>query len=176
MTPVGGVEGDAGGLEAEALDVRRAADRDEDLVDLERLRAASGGAGGELQNLAVHAALHLGHADAHREAHAVAFQRHPHEAGGVGVLPAEEAVSCLHHGHARAEARERLGQLAADGPAAEHGEPPGQGGQREDGLVGEKACLAQPGNRRRGGARAGGDHGLLEAQSVPVHRDRIAGR
>ena len=53
----------------------------------------------------------------------------------------------------RAEAGERLGQLATDRPGADDREPPGQLGQAEDGLVGEVARRLEA--RDRAAPRAG---------------------
>ena len=73
----------------------------------------------------------------------------------------------------RSEAAERLRQLAAERAAADHQQAARQLGQVEDVLVGQIARLDEAGNRRRVRPRAGGDHGLLEAQLRAVHRQRV---
>ena len=95
---------------------------------------------------------------------AVARQRARDALGGIRVFAGQDLPLALEEGHLRAEAREGLRELAADRAAADHGEPAGQLGQGEDGLVREIAGLGQPGDGRLGRAGARRDHRLLEAE------------
>ena len=71
-----------------------------------------------------------------------------HDPRRVGVLAGQDVGARVDERHRRAEARERLGQLAADRPRADDREARGQLGQREDRLVGEVAGRLEARDRR----------------------------
>jgi hypothetical protein len=72
-----------------------------------------------------------------------------------------------------AEAGERLGELAADGSGADHGQPPRQRLEGEDGLVGEGVRLRQTGHGRHGGPRTGRDDASAEGEALAIDPDRV---
>ena len=74
----------------------------------------------------------------------------------------------------RAQACERLGQLDADGPAAEHEQPLRDVGEGR-GLAARPHAveLAQAGHRRDHRVRAGGDDDVLGRVGLAVHRDGV---
>ena len=172
FTPAARVELDARALEAEALDVRRPADADQDLVDGERLVPRSHAQTCSTFSSPLRSTFRR--LAPSTQLDAVARERPLHDLRGVGVLAREDAAAAISsRRHPRAEALEGLGQLAADRTGADHGEPRGPLGQLEDGLVREVAGLREPRDRRRGGAGAGRDHRLLEAQLRAVHLDGV---
>ena len=96
--------------------------------------------------------------------------------GGVGVLAGEELGPDVEDGDVGAEAREGLGQLAADRAAADDRQAAGQLGQVEDGLVGEVADSARgpgPAAPRRGPPVA--ITRPPEAQALAVDLDGVGG-
>ena len=93
---------------------------------------------------------------------------------GVALLAGEEVRLPVGDDHLAAQAREGLSELAAERPAADHQQTPGALGQVEDRLVGEIAGCFQALDRRTGGARAGGDDGLLELEPGAGDLDRAA--
>jgi len=78
--------------------------------------------------------------------------------------------------HLAAKPGEGLRELAADRTGPNDAQAPRQLGQAEDGLVRQIACLCQAWDRRRRGAGARGDDGLLEAQGLPRNIDRLGSR
>src|SRR5262249_26045170 len=68
-----------------------------------------------------------------------------------------------------AETRESLSQLATDRPGADHRKALRQLRERENGLIGEEACLGQSRNGRPMGTRARGDHSSAEAECCAGH-------
>ena len=91
----------------------------------------------------------------------------------VRVRSRGKAVGCLDDGHLRAEAREDLRQLEADGPAADDQQRLGELGQLERRDVVEPAGLVQALDRRHSRARPGRDQDALGRQPSPVHLDRL---
>ena len=92
---------------------------------------------------------------------------------GVAFFLGQKQRQGLHDGRLRAEAAERLRQLAAQWTAAYHQQAARQLGQVKYIFIGHKACFDQAGNRWRVGSRTRGDHGLPEAQPGAVHRQRV---
>ena len=77
--------------------------------------------------------------------------------GSVIIFPTEHPRLHVEEGHLAAEAIERLGELRADGAAADDGQPWRQYRLFKDGLIGQVADLGQTRNRNHGRARTGGD-------------------
>ena len=166
------VVGDADDLEAEPLDVGRAARRRPGSRPTARRAAAP-------------PRVTVDHARRRRLARrarslapraqvdAVADSARSTRSAASAVLAAQDLALALEQRHAGAEARERLGQLAADRARADHGEPARQLGQGEHRLVREIAGLGQPGDGRRRRARAGGDHRPLEAERLARDLDGV---
>jgi hypothetical protein len=71
--------------------------------------------------------------------------------------------------HRRAEAREGLRHLGANGTPADHRQPPRLLGQLEERFVGQIAGLDQAGQWQGARPAAGGDQRLGEAQRLPLH-------
>src|SRR5438034_358324 len=107
------------------------------------------------------------------EANAFALEGPVQDLGGVRVLADENVRGGIEEDDLGAQAAERLRQLAADRAGADHGERGRALGQREDALVGQEAGLGEPRDGRVGRARAGRDHGALEAKRRAVDRDRV---
>ena len=118
-------------------------------------------------------ALHLLDPAAEHEIDAVAGEGALHDLGGVGVLALEHVGAHLEQVHPDAEALERLGELAADRPAADHREARGAPGELEDRLVRAEAGAGEPGYGRSRGARARRDHGAPEAQLRAGHEGAV---
>src|SRR5262249_45258042 len=154
-------EGDAGRLEAEALDVRRAADPDEDLVDRDLFARAPPREVQHALGAAAPCALDRG---AEHEPDAVAAQRRLDDRRRVGVVARQDPRRLIDEPALAAEATEGLREPAADRAGADHAEPARPLRQLEDRLVRAVARLGEALDRRRGSARARGDHRAPEAQ------------
>ena len=166
-----GAERDAGRFEAEIFDVRGAADGDEELVGDAGLL---GSAGGEVPANAFGVARDIQVFAVAENVHAVAFEGGAQNRGGVAVFARQEAGGGFDERHRRAEARERLRHLAADGAGPDDGEAAGQHGEREERLVGQIRHVGETGDGRGGGAGAGGDRGFGEAERLAADLDRGA--
>ena len=81
--------------------------------------------------------------------------------GGLRLLDRDQAVGHLDHGDVDAVAGEDLRELAADRPATEHHDRPGQLGHRDGVAVGPVRRPLQALDRRRGGLGAGVEHDAL---------------
>ena len=147
--------GHTGGLEVEPLDIRRAADTDEDLIDGESLFACWCG-----QKEQLFGTRNLHAVERRRESHdhPVPFHRGLEHLCRIPVFALEKHVGGLDEGDFGAEPGEGLGQLAADGPPADNCQPLRLLGQVEHVVVGQKPGLRETGNWRCRGASAGGNH------------------
>ena len=154
------VELDADRLETEIVDVRGAPGADQDLVDGDLVLAP---AHPEVQALAFVYPLDTLDLGAELEAQAFAPQHGLDEGGGVLVLAAEDLRQDVEGDDLRSQAAKGLRELAADRPGADDGEAAWLLRQREHGLVRQVAGRLETFDRRRGGARAGGDHRFGEA-------------
>ncbi len=124
-------------------------------------------------------AAHLDHLRAERELDAVAHQRVLHDLRGVGVLADQDLRRHVEERDARAEARERLRQLAADRSRADR--PPGAAAARSA-RTRSRWCgsppargpgSAAPRRARRSRSRRGGSAASLPSTSTesrPVKR------
>lgn len=100
---------------------------------------------------------HRGGAATEVEGHPVGLEGGGDDGAGGRLLLGEQAVAGLDELDGGAEAGERLGELAADRPAAEHDEGVGERLEVEDRLVRQVAGLGEPGDRWEKGRRAGGE-------------------
>src|SRR6266542_5225615 len=132
-----------------------AADRDQDLVagelapvrDLRDHRAVAAPAAG------------CGHAHAGDHGDSLALESGPQFGPGKGLLPRQQPLRSLQHRDlVAAEALECLRHLSADGPAAEHEQPPGKLLRAGDRPVVPRASLGQSRNRGDEGAAPRGQH------------------
>ena len=139
------VELDAGGLEPEPLDERRAADGDEHQVGLHGLAVAE--VDGELRAVVVDLRALL--AELERDAALAELLRELLR--GVGVLLRDQRVEHLDDRHLAAEAVEDRGELAADDAAAEDDEPLRHGLLREQAGRVDAARRVEPGIGGRSG-------------------------
>ena len=167
------VVGDADRLEAEPLDVGRAADADQDRVHREALerrrrRSRESRAPPALARCARRGSRARGRTPSRASARATS-------SAASGSSRRRICAALWTRDDLRAEAREGLRELAADRAAADHGEPAGQRGEGEDGLVREIAGLGQAGDGRLGRARAGRDHRLLEAERRARRPSTVSG-
>lgn len=156
-------------LQVQPLDVRLPADRQQDLVghDLGR-RCIT-----QAQHLPLQPALDSGERGLEKQLHAVAPKGVFDPATGIGVLPGQDLLVGMQQRDPRPQPGERLGQLAADGAAANHRQTWRQRGQRKDRLVGQEARLRQAGNVRQPCPAARGDHRLAKAQALAGHLHRV---
>ncbi len=104
----------------------------------------------------------------------IADDRALDDRGCVAVLARQDLRQGLQQPYLRAEAPERLRQLASDRPRADHREPPRQLGQRENRFVGKKPGFGEARNRRRGRTRAGRDQRAAEVEPHALNFGRIA--
>ena len=161
-------------LEVEPLDVGRAADAEQELVHHDAFGPAV--AVGEPDRPRGAVALDaLDRAPVHH-ADALGREARLDDPRGVLVLARQDVRVGVQHGHLAAEPAERLGQLAADRPRADHAEPARPLGEVEHRLVGQEAGLLDALDRQRDRARAGRDHRLLEAHQRAADRDRVPAR
>jgi hypothetical protein len=66
-----------------------------------------------------------------------------HQFAGFRVFPRKETIPTCEEGDLGTEAAEGLGEFAGDWTGAEDDEVAGKGGEVEDVLVGEDACLGK---------------------------------
>src|SRR5438552_8068506 len=168
--PGSGVTVDARGLQIEALDVRQAAGARQDGIDRHRALIV---VADEIDELLAVFHAHLDGFGIESDLDTVARKTIRKKLRGVAFFLGQKQRQSLHDGRLRAEAAERLCQLAAQWTAADHQQAARQLGQVEYVFIGHKACFDQAGNRRRVGSRARGDHRLSEAQPGAVHRQRV---
>jgi hypothetical protein len=169
----------AGDVEGERLDVRASPGGDEQGVAGELVRAVR--RGHRQRGGAVGPAPRRGGACVQVQRHAVGGEGARDDRRGVGVVARQEARATRGEGDAAAEAHEGLRQLAGDGAAAEHEEVRRRPLEAEDGLVGVRAALGQPGHVGERGTPAGGDDGAAEAErarraGVVGDRERVGPR
>ncbi|MEO8835678.1 MAG: hypothetical protein ABI364_02965 [Caldimonas sp.] len=166
-----GIEGDAGRLEVQAADCRKAADAGQDLVDLDRRDVA---VVDRLDALLAVFHVHVHRCRVEMDLDAVAGQRFAHHLRGITLfLGQEERLVVNDHG-ARAEAAKHLRQLAAERAAADHDQTRRQRSEVEDALVGEVAGLREAPDRWQHRARSGGDQRLAKATGRAVGIDLLA--
>ena len=87
--------------------------------------------------------------------------------GDLGVAAGQDGVERLEHGHLRPEVREQRGELAADGPAADHrhrGRQPSRSRNSSE-VSTSRPSTSKPGQRPR--HRAGGQHDVAADQLGP---------
>ena len=149
--------GNPGGLEAQPVDVRRAPRCDQDGIGDHLARGAP--AIHDEPLLSAGTAAHFLHFRGAAELDPVPLERPDDERRGFRVLAGEDAAAVLEQDHVRAEEGEGLRQLAADGPGADHREPGGPLGEREERLVRQVAGFREAGDGRYGRPGAGRDHG-----------------
>src|SRR5207249_906960 len=130
----------------------------------------------EVQTLAFVHPLDTLDLGAELEAQAFAPQHGLDDGGGVLVLAAEDLRQDVEGDDLRSQAAKGLRELAADRPGADDGEAAWLLRQREHGLVRQVAGRLETFDRRRGGARAGGDHRFGEAQHRAPDFDRLGAR
>src|SRR5262249_54432147 len=134
---------------------------------------ALSGAAGEMNDLLVAPLLDAVDLAIQGELHAVPPQGFLDTLGGVRILPGQDLRMIAQDMDPGAETRESLSQLATDRPGADHRQAWRPLREREDGFIGEEACLGQSRNRRPMGARAGRDHGPAEAKGFAGHLHRV---
>ena len=88
-------------------------------------------------------------------------------------IVARQDRALIDHDDLGAEPAERLGELAADRPAAEHQQPPWQLRQIEDCLVGQAVQFRQPRHRRDRRPAAGRDHVAPGTDLPAAHLDQV---
>ena len=150
-------------LEVEPLDVGRAADAEQQLVDDDALGCGPSRVR-EVDRARVAVALDALDRGAVHHADALGREARLEDPRGVLVLARQDVRVGVQHDHLAAEPPERLRQLAADRARADHAEAARPLGEVEDRLVGQVARGLDALDRQRDRARAGRDHGLLEAQ------------
>jgi hypothetical protein len=105
-----------------------------------------------------------------RQAQVDAFAAQPlgQQRPRLGLLPGQQRRLRPQQGHARAEPREPLRQLAADRAAAQHQQPLGQLLQVPDGVAGQRAGLPQAGQlgQQRPGARRQQRHAPADLEAT----------
>ena len=114
-----------------------------------------------------------GHLAAHRpvsrqHGHIVRLQTAPGVQGGVFVLLRQQARAHLHQRDLRAQTGKGLGQLAADGAAAQHQQARRQFAQAPERVAGQHTGLLQAGQRRDERARARGDDDGARGQRLSL--------
>ena len=156
-------------LEAQAVDVRRAAGRHHDGVD----RDLAGVAGAVLvtQHLVLAPYLDSEQRGGQGEFNAVAQHGLLHDVRGVIVLAVEHVVAGVDEGDPGAHSAKGLCQFTADRSAADDGDPGRQFRQVEHRLVGKVAGLGQAFHGRCHRPAAGGDHRLGKAQGLTTDFD-----
>ena len=157
-------------VQAEPLDVGRTTGRDQDGVHPQLLRAAC----------TVQIEHPLRALDAHTRDPAVqphldpfAGKHRGEQVGHLAVLAGKQLRPVLDQGHPAAEAGKGLGHLAAHRAAAEHGQPGGQGGEGEQGLIGQRLGRAQAGDVRQRGPGAGAQGRAVKGKVPASHLDAV---
>ena len=142
-------------LEAEPGGAGRPAHREEHVVELDLAPLPVRGRARERLPAALAPELDR----AVRGEHLDPVGQHPfqHQLGELGILAREEPFMGLDLGYPRAEAREALGQLAADGASAHHDEAIGEVIEAPHRLRGEGLRLLDARDRRHERRRPGGD-------------------
>ena len=155
---------DAQRLQPEPVEPRAAPDRDQQVVEGQRV------ASGQLQHAAGparhvrHDTQHLG---AQPQRHPRAGQRLRRDRRDLVILAGEQALALLDQRDAAAQPRQRLRQLAADRPATEHRQPLRRLAQpRPQGVAGQEGQIGQAGQRRHGRRRTAGDDDGAGAQHL----------
>ena len=165
------IERDAGSLEPDALDDRRAADRHEHEVALRRLALT------EVDGQRAAGVLDLRALLAEVDDDPAPRERLAQLARRVRVLLRNERVEHLDHRHLGAEALEDRRELAADDSASEHDEPLGHLGLRQKPGRVDAPWRVEPRNGRHDRSRARRDDRALEAESdlalVECERARV---
>ena len=155
------VDAHPGPRQREVLDVACTAGGDQHLIGGDR------GAVRKHQHLARARARGAGDPRAEAQPHAVPDQSLSHPLRRVGFVLRQDLWPELEQLDLRAEAREGLCELAADGTRTQHRQTPRLPGEIEHALVGQGRDLRQSRQRRNVGARARGDHGAARAQRRP---------
>ncbi len=104
-------------FQAEILDIADDADRGDDAVDGERLRAALAVIDG--RGDAVGLLVELGHFGAGEDFDALLLEAFAREGGDLGILDGQDLRQHLDHGHLGAERAIERGELDADGARAD---------------------------------------------------------
>ena len=164
---------DPGRIEAQVLDVGHAAGAGEDLVDRHRAPVV---VGDQVDLLLAGLDPHPDDPGVEPDLEAVAGERIRQDLRRIALLSGQEQRELLGDRGRDAEPAERLGELAAQRPAADHEQPSRQLGQLEDALVGQVAGLVEARQRGSIRPRSGRDHRLVEAElgavdGQPVARD-----
>ena len=156
-------------LEAQAVHVRRAAGGHDNGVH----RHFAGVSGTVLVPQDLVFTPHLDGEQRGRQGQLDAVPQHGflHDVRSVVVLPVEHVVAGVDKRDPGTHAAKRLRQFAADGSAADDGDPRRAFGEAEHRLVGEVAGLGQAFHGRRHRSSAGGDDRLGEAQGLAAHLD-----
>ncbi len=157
-------EGDTGRVEAEALDVRAPARRDEQVAARDAPSDRAVAIERDRHDRAV--APDFADADLLQQRHAVPEERGADDLDGLRLIPGEDA-ELLDHRHPRTQATEGLRHLDPDGSATDDDEMLGTRRHLEDALIGEITGVRQAGDRRNGGARAGCDHEAARRDPYP---------
>ena len=159
---------DADRLEPQPLDERRAAHRDEHQVGLDGLALA------EVNRELRAVVLDLRALLAEVECDPPLAELLRELLRRIRVLLRDQRVEHLDHGHLAAEAAHDRGELAADDPAAEHHEPTGNLGLREQARRVDAPRRVEPLDRRPHREGAGGDDRAPEGDVLPaLDGDRV---
>ena len=162
-------------VEVQRLDVRHAARREQDALDAKLTRSLSLHRDDRRDHVVAVATDAL-HVRGEHDLDAVVLLEHLLEhRGGLRVRARREPVGALDDGHTRAEAREDLRELQADGPAADDEQGLRQLGQLEGRDVVDPVDLADALDRRDGGPRSGRDQDPVRRQLLvaDAHRVRV---
>ncbi len=160
---------DAGGLQAEPLDIGAPSRRDQQMAGFDRVGAA-GAFERQLDARSGRGPEHLG---VRPDLDPLAGERIEHDGGAFRIVLGERARR-FDHDHVRPQAAKRLRQLDPDRAAADHRQAPRTFGEIEDGLVGEISHPVEAGNRRHRRSGAGRQHEAPRRDLEFADRDRAA--
>ncbi|MNO42407.1 hypothetical protein D3C76_325970 [compost metagenome] len=158
-------------FEPEAADVGHPAERQQQLIPLNQVRFLPPAQLQPDRQSALNRGLIVGALSppAGEQGYAVVGHLFGQRLGHLPLFPGQQLIGELHQGDGNAEQGQTLGQLAADGAAAEHQQVAGRFAQLPEAVRGEVGHLLetrQPGHHRPG---AGGDDDVAAAQASAVH-------
>src|SRR5262249_50020254 len=156
--------------ESKSLEVRRPSDRDQDFV-APTLPAPP--ASTDDDHLRARLLLHPFDLCTQAKRDALALENPSQQLSGFFVLARQQTLPAVDQAHLAAKPMKSLGQLASDGPTADHRQAPRGLGQRKDRLVGEVTGLREAGNGQSGGAGSGGDHRLEKTEPLLTDLNRL---